>query len=86
MTERTIPIIEVLLTDSGKFTYRLRATQLSTKAYAQILAALAVDVAEMFENESEGKLPKEAVYAQICEYLRESLEDSPPQTNLGMLQ
>jgi hypothetical protein len=79
-------IIEVHLDDNGTFTYKLRETDLSTKAYAQLLVALATDIAEMFETASDHKFRKEDVYAQIIHFMQESFYDNPPSTNLGMLQ
>jgi thiazole synthase ThiGH ThiG subunit len=79
-------ILEVSMSEAGVFTYKLRETNLTTKSYAQLLVALASDIASMFETASGGRLPKEAVYAQICQFMQESFHDNPPSTDLGMLQ
>jgi len=88
MSDTAPSILEVRLTDDGHFTYRLRATSLNTKAYAQILMALAADIAEMFQVESQGKLNRDVVYQQIILYMQEQMKDDNilPETTLQVLQ
>ena len=88
MTERATAILEVLMADDGHLTYRLRETSLNTKAYAQILMALAADIAEMFQTASAGKYNRDVVYQQIILYMQEQMKDDNilPETTLQVLQ
>jgi hypothetical protein len=68
------PIIEVYIDEEGTASVKLRpCSNLPAEGYAMILADLAVDVAKMFESESEGKFSQVGILRVISEYFNKEI-------------
>jgi hypothetical protein len=75
---KTPAIIEVLMTDQGEVSYRLRPIEgLSTASYGEILCDLMNHIARMISQEHPQLPPAEVVYREIVNATIHAIEERP---------
>lgn len=78
------PVIEVMLSEAGDLSYRLRACPLNTQQYGEIFATLVRQVAQMMESEAGYK--RALVISQILEAFLRELDSPSAEVETRMLQ
>jgi len=78
------PIIEVLLSEKGEISYRLRVSPLDTRQYGQVFATLIRQLAAMFR--SEAGFPTELAELEVVVAMMDELKKPTAEVETRMMQ